>query len=547
MKKTPLSFNSPCLLTNSVDAHRCVEERSGEAFAAPSIQKFDGFISQKSALSFAARHELTQRSRNTHNGHAVTHDQKETPPPQRNRNLALKSRKDFKHSREAAAEMQAWGAASSPARTASGRLVENKEAKEARWLSAYRNALRLHAAVPKESLTADSAEYQAAWGAYAALLDDDELPSDARIRFFCLKNQATLEESLEAVDIDRVVQLQLQAAQVDETDRSLWLQIARNAFRLSRPKLARAALEQVVQLVPDHIAGLTMLRDTLESLGDYDTAALLSRRLRQLGATSLPQLRKPPMKQQSTEIWFDSADTDYELHGKLVGPSWHLLGQLLLKLHSEIVSADTHTFSSPVLLTLQENSTEQGVIMAPPLVRRPYVQAAIAASSRDRTQHSSNSNSNSSTGTSTSDAPSAGGRKDKGKGKAKAKARAATAPAAPVVAARASRRIQERSYEEDQNAAENELVARLAKQLTEGLVDRADSTAIACVNTGGSDDATPNDDSSAANDANASVTQSQEHTQEANSGSSPTNKAQSASPTAQAQRLLQQQQLQGET
>lgn len=415
--------------------------------------------------------------------------------------------------------MHAWG--SSPAKSATGRPVENKEAKEARWLSAYRNALRLHAAVPKEGLTADNSDFKRAWDAYAALLDDNELPSDAKIRFFCYKNQAVLEEAFETVDLDRVVQLQLQATEVDGTDRSLWLQIARNATRLNRPKLTRAALEQVLQLVPDHVAGLSMLRDALANLGDRESADLFTRRLRELGAVSLPQSKKPAAAQQSADedMFFDTADTSHELVGELVGPSWHLLGQLLLRLHSDILDdSSTHTFSSPVVLKLRSAHAEQG--MSPPLIRRPDVQAAFTRN--ERAPHQTHSNASTSEGS---------GKRDKGKGKAKAKGNK-SAPA-QIPAARASKRIQERSYEEDQNAAESELVSRLAKQLTEGLVDKAGDTASRHDVANGA-----TRDADATTGDIAQVTQSQERTQEALSSTqtgtsqlSPKSQSQSRTPS----------------
>jgi hypothetical protein len=336
---------------------------------------------------------------------------------------------------------------------------ETRELQESRWNDAFQRALRLHAAVPAGSCTADSAPWKTAQQAYAALLQDD-LPATSRVRFLCLKNAAALHEALPGgAGIQDAVTLCLEAADIDGSDIAFWLQLARLATRCSRRRLARAALEQVLQLRPDHAVSLRLLRDAVTHLGDAAAAAALTRRIQCLNPWD-----SGAVTSASTQAAAQQQHAGLKQHLLTVQqlapavctvdvPSWTRVGQLLLELHADMLQGYRKSTGEPV--SFYSKVTFQ-LAVAPgsegdaPLVRRPEVQAAAAE--MPEFPDASDDEKGSSNGTASKSAASS----KRGKGKAPARSRA-------------SARIQQREDEVEAAAAaarDAQLHLRLANALT---------------------------------------------------------------------------------
>jgi hypothetical protein len=333
---------------------------------------------------------------------------------------------------------------------------ETRELQESRWNDAFQRALRLHAAVPAGCCTADSAPWKAAQQAYAALLQDD-LPATSRVRFLCLKNAAALHEALPGgAGIQDAVTLCLEAADIDGSDIALWLQLARLATRCSRRRLARAALEQVLQLRPDHAVSLRLLRDAVTHLGDAAAAAALTRRILCLNpwdSGAVTSASKQAAAQQSTGLKQHVLTVQRSAPAVCTVdvPSWTRVGQLLLELHADMLQGCRRGTSEPVSFYSKVNFQ---LVVAPgsesdvPLVRRPEVQAAAAEMPEFPDASDDEKGGSSST--------ISKGASKRGKGKAPARSRA-------------SARIQQREDEVEAAAAaarDAQLHLRLANALT---------------------------------------------------------------------------------
>jgi hypothetical protein len=340
---------------------------------------------------------------------------------------------------------------------------ETRELQESRWNDAFQRALRLHAAVPAGSCTAESAPWKAAQQAYAALLQDD-LPATSRVRFLCLKNAAALHEALASgAGIQDAVTLCLEAADIDGSDIALWLQLARLATRCSRRRLARAALEQVLQLRPDHAVSLRLLRDAVTHLGDAAAAAALTRRIQCLnpwGSGAITSASKHAAAQQPAGLKQHLLTVQRSAPAVCAVdvPSWTRVGQLLLELHADMLQGfrrgtnESVSFYSKVTLQL---ALAPGNDSDAPLVRRPDVQAA-ALEMPEFAENSDDERGGGGSSSTTTNKGAGSGTGKKGKGKAPARSRA-------------SARIQQREDEVEAAAAaarDAQLHLRLANALT---------------------------------------------------------------------------------
>ncbi|CAM9469692.1 unnamed protein product [Chrysoparadoxa australica] len=197
---------------------------------------------------------------------------------------------------------------------------ETREAAEARCIAAYNTALETEC----QGSSSD------ARGAYASLLQDpamadfDELKP---VRFLCLKNLARLEEACQEEGQLRAIGLYVQATELDSTDVVIWLRLAKLSRLFGRLRLARSALECVLQLHPNHLQAATALRSIRADIG--------------VGP-------EPSPKRQCLWNLRGGARADEgELTKAVAYPSWSRLGKLLLEAY-----ASGSPLSTPLALEL---------------------------------------------------------------------------------------------------------------------------------------------------------------------------------------------------